>query len=190
MKHKEGDVINSVMPPAIAKKLTKKYNALNNRMRKGGMSPFEEIKIIYDFMDFFNKSVHEKNAVCKSGCSHCCYIDISLSPAEALYISHNTGVAYDNTAQGRPLKKGTPCPFLNVEHGMCRIYEFRPVVCRNYFTFDDPKLCWPPDQVHLVSGVRNGFSNETIMHLAAGVYNMSQPVIELDVRQWFPHGLK
>lgn len=190
MEYKEGDKIHTTMPPKIARKLSKRYTHLLNKMQRNKLHPFEEIEAIYSFMDYFNKHVNEPRVVCTKGCAYCCYVDVSLSPAEAAYISHHTGVEFDPGAQNRHYVKDTPCPFLNVEQGACTIYAYRPIVCRNYFTYDDPENCKSPYKVHLVSGVRNGFGNQTIMGLASGVYQMAKPVVELDVRQWFSHGLE
>jgi hypothetical protein len=38
-------------------------------------------------------------------------------------------------------KMGIPCVFLST--GICQIYEWRPIVCRYYFSIDDPDKCQP-----------------------------------------------
>ncbi len=68
-------------------------------------------------------------------------MDVQITTLEAEYIHLKAGV---------PLKRGKSittghtdrCPFLSNE-GSCRIYEFRPVVCRFLFAFRKPVNCAP-----------------------------------------------
>lgn len=50
------------------------------------------------------------------------------------------------------LDQARPCIFL-AEDGRCSIYRFRPIRCRDYIVFSDPKQCQPPSgkQVQLLS---------------------------------------
>lgn len=84
---------------------------------------------------------------CRSGCSHCCYQRVGVTPAEALAIQFHLNqtrsatelveirarlsTAHEKTrmlsAEER-LSPDLPCPFL--ERGRCSIYEVRPLACR------------------------------------------------------------
>lgn len=95
------------------------------------------------------------HAACRSGCSSCCHVAVSLSRAEARLIAQKTGAKL-NEGAGAPLDfadpqdvdriAGTPCPFLTEGH--CSIYAHRPFVCRTLVNMDDdPVLC------EIISGV-------------------------------------
>lgn len=86
---------------------------------------------------------------CKIGCSFCCYSRISLTPAEAVLISHfikenyslqktdallkratnNLRLTQDKSEEERINLWGkTPCIFLHDD--TCSIYDVRPFICR------------------------------------------------------------
>ena len=68
---------------------------------------------------------------CKSGCSHCCNIQVDVSDLEMLIIKKNAKKQIKKAAKGRVI--GEPCPFLI--DNKCSIYEFRPFVCRRHQVF-------------------------------------------------------
>jgi Fe-S-cluster containining protein len=91
---------------------------------------------------------------CRDGCSWCCYHPIGVSPVEALFIAFLLN-EHLPTAQREPLieqmrrrrdqvaeipssviyrRLQLPCVFLDA--GRCRIYQFRPIVCRGYNALD------------------------------------------------------
>ncbi|WP_152654646.1 YkgJ family cysteine cluster protein [Oceanobacillus sp. CFH 90083] len=49
--------------------------------------------------------------------------------------------ASDSDAKYRYKKENLPCPFLNLETNACMIYEVRPLPCRTYVNYTDPKVC-------------------------------------------------
>ena len=63
--------------------------------------------------------------VCRCGCSDCCIDDLTIFPVEAAVI--RAGAA-EILATARPHPSGR-CAFLD-DGGSCRIYPFRPYVCR------------------------------------------------------------
>ena len=66
-----------------------------------------------------------------------------------MYIQHKTGIKFNKKAKELTphiVKKTSkeflsPCTFLNQETNSCSIYEYRPLSCRMFMTFDDPELC-------------------------------------------------
>jgi Fe-S-cluster containining protein len=59
---------------------------------------------------------------------------------EALYIANKTGhkiINPDPKKINENIK--TPCVFL--KNGECSIYEYRPMVCRSFFSLDSPDYC-------------------------------------------------
>jgi len=76
---------------------------------------------------------------CARGCTHCCYVSVPISPAEAAYIGEHIGVAPADirssiTRDDTSFSYDTPCTFLH--EGECTIYEHRPMTCRAHFSFD------------------------------------------------------
>lgn len=62
---------------------------------------------------------------CSKGCTACCIDDITVFEVEAAYIVHHAG-GITETAEPHP--RGA-CAFLDGQ-GSCRIYPYRPYVCR------------------------------------------------------------
>jgi uncharacterized protein len=63
--------------------------------------------------------------VCRRGCCDCCVDDLTVFPVEAAVIGVGAG---DFLAAAEPHPAGS-CAFLD-DSGSCRIYEWRPYVCR------------------------------------------------------------
>lgn len=85
-----------------------------------------------------------RNAVCGSGCPRCCAQTVAVKPIEVEYIK--------SKMDGRVLPR-TPgfCPLLNVTNRTCAVYEYRPLVCRTLFAFNDPKYCASDGTQHVHS---------------------------------------
>jgi len=87
-----------------------------------------EIEKLYTEIDKLTKHlccIHAGRIQCRQGCSVCCVDDITVYEVEAQYILRH----YPEV-----LKTGIPhpvgaCAFLDGE-GVCRIYAYRPYVCR------------------------------------------------------------
>lgn len=86
-------------------------------------------------------------AVCQSGCFHCCAQKVAVKPIELKNILTNIGdfQARDN---------GEFCPLLDMDKGVCGVYEVRPLVCRMMLAFDNPKYC-ASDELHWIFDVNN-----------------------------------
>ncbi|GIO22594.1 YkgJ family cysteine cluster protein [Oceanobacillus sp. J11TS1] len=54
---------------------------------------------------------------------------------------HDLDIATDPDAKYTYKKANLPCPFLNLETNACTIYEIRPLPCRTYVNYTDPKVC-------------------------------------------------
>lgn len=63
--------------------------------------------------------------VCRLGCDHCCQDDLAIFPVEAEVIHRH---CQPLLTSGQPHPSGK-CAFLD-EGGACRIYPWRPYVCR------------------------------------------------------------
>ena len=107
-----------------------------------------------DIVENINKAQGCVRVECGPGCSYCCYSQVQLTPAEALFVfswidmefSHNQlGLLQkriDNNrriTEGQSLinrvmvKESTPCIFL--ANGKCSIYPVRPFICRSWSSY-------------------------------------------------------
>jgi Fe-S-cluster containining protein len=98
----------------------------------------------------------EAVSACRTGCSHCCQIPVTISLVEAQLLSRASGrvlsapqrsVRFTNESSIESLaaKEGqlqaapqAPCPFLQA--GRCSVYEMRPMACRTLLNLDDDDL--------------------------------------------------
>lgn len=53
----------------------------------------------------------------------------------------DTDIVSDPDAKYNYKKANLPCPFLNLETNTCTVYEIRPLPCRTYVNYTDPKIC-------------------------------------------------
>jgi hypothetical protein len=81
-------------------------------------------------------------AVCQSGCYHCCAQKVVVKPIEIINITNNLG-------EFTPRDNGLFCPLLDLDNGKCGVYKFRPLTCRTMLTFDDPKYCVTNETHHI-----------------------------------------
>lgn len=102
----------------------------------------KKLKIIYDFLDLYNKFV-DTFSVCHNGCSACCKIGVQITKLEAQYIQDNTEYLISNNY----FNKKWDCPFL--VNDSCSIYNIRPFSCRTMHALDDPKYCKTNEEHHL-----------------------------------------
>jgi Fe-S-cluster containining protein len=98
----------------------------------------------------------EAVSACRTGCSHCCRIPVTISLVEAQLLSRASSrvpsaprrsirVTAESSmealaAQERQLQAGplAPCPFLRA--GRCSVYKLRPIACRTLLNLDDDDL--------------------------------------------------
>lgn len=87
----------------------------------------QKLESLYSLLDELNE-VLSSHFICQKGCSHCCKMDVIITPLEAEYISIKTGIELSNSRFTKNNK--TECPFL--KDSICSIYEYRPFACRTY----------------------------------------------------------
>lgn len=70
---------------------------------------------------------------CRRGCAFCCYVDVVVTPLEAVRLG---GRARPGSGEAAAHRK--PCPLL--ADGACTVYEQRPFACRSIFS-EDARAC-------------------------------------------------
>ena len=118
--------------------------------------PFEGLMHLYAIADDGNELMKGK-VTCKKGCSFCCYIRVACTELEAKLIvdyCEQKGIEIDEDKLNKLATLGihdymlSPhrrCTFLS-EEGTCKIYEVRPMSCRNHFVTTPAYLCDTADQ--------------------------------------------
>lgn len=98
--------------------------------------------------------IHRVEVACRSGCSHCCHLQVDVLPPEAFALAewlrrHRTAEELaalasrvrDNARRTRSLglearrRINIPCALLGND-GMCTAYEVRPAQCRRFHSTD------------------------------------------------------
>src|SRR5512145_132205 len=75
------------------------------------------------------KELHGPDITCRPGCMVCC-VNLTVFPVEFFTIQEELGKT--NIKHGDlHFDESAPCGFLN-EEGLCRIYPFRPIICRTH----------------------------------------------------------
>lgn len=90
----------------------------------------QALQVFYDTTTQELDSLQQQHAPrlqCRKGCHACCQDDITIFGLEAAYIQLHANTLL---TQGTPHPTGQ-CAFLD-EHGACRIYTARPLICRMY----------------------------------------------------------
>jgi Fe-S-cluster containining protein len=113
----------------------------------------ETIKEIYNAIDKYFQNAPEENKKdiqCKTGCTHCCFIDVDISEDEAAVISNycnENGIKIDKEYLEKQAVVGrktyselSRCVFLKQDN-LCSIYPVRPIACRKHWVKTDPSLC-------------------------------------------------
>lgn len=170
-----------------SKLVEKKLSKLEQFITKPQVDPLKKVRSIYRFADWLvEHSGVVKAAVCKRGCTHCCYLDVDVSLLEAAFIAKHT--SYTQVYRTQRIRKGyhesrTYCGFLDQQSGSCTIYDVRPMACRTFFAFDSPELCDRDNGTteHAIftsndHGVLKHFRNQLIA-TSDGRY--------ADIREWF-----
>lgn len=97
---------------------------------------------------------------CRRGCAFCCYVDVDVTPLEAIRLARQpAGIDAATAPEGG---RRTPCPLL--VDGACSQYERRPLACRAVFS-PDAKVC---EAGYVAEGRVEVPSLDWPRHLAAG----------------------
>lgn len=144
------------------------------------------MKQSYRVVDLLNTRT-AKHSVCQKGCSHCCRVVLPISRMEADYIARKTG---HTVHEGRKfgLKVDDPflsyCPFHDESTASCSIHEHRPLACRIFFTFDDPKNCEVSSTKHTISTKDGATTQDPVMQLTDWMLRGSN-MEGADIREYF-----
>jgi Fe-S-cluster containining protein len=75
------------------------------------------------------EQLHGSDITCRPGCAVCC-INLTVFPVEFFAILEDIRKT-DPPRDEFLFDESAPCGFLN-EKGLCRIYPFRPIICRTH----------------------------------------------------------
>lgn len=171
--------------PNIPSDLVEKANALYQYLMSTKDTLGVQLHAIYRYLDGFQPYLAPYMS-CSKGCSHCCHMDVQLSPLEAAYIQMRTGTQMH---QPRSLTTGhlTPCPFLS-EAGACSVYDARPLVCRIFHAMGDPENC-RPGRDQLQYGHPPTYGNEVFANLMGWIRHQETQNgwSPRDIRDFFPN---
>jgi Fe-S-cluster containining protein len=115
-------------------------------------------------LEFERDAIAENPISCKSGCAHCCYYPVVISPLEGLLAyrwltSHGRWTPKQRVVLEEHAKATTgldptvwflsniACPLLEEKTRKCVAYEVRPLVCRLVMTRGIPEHCQPSQYV-------------------------------------------
>lgn len=143
------DLFNDL--PEHAQKHYHELARQHTKMLETSSHPFRGLRNIYKAADEANESLVGKIS-CKKGCAHCCHIRVSCTPLEAKMI-YAYCVQHDIPIDEEKLKAVADldqdeymfspqkrCTFL-ADDNTCKIYEVRPIMCRNHNSAIDPINC-------------------------------------------------
>ena len=164
----------------VINKLFKQLERLSAK-RDNGVKVVAKILEIVD--TFYRRA--STYSVCAKGCAHCCKVDVSVSKAEAFYMSRVIPKKIIKRAKARGANNGY-CPFLDTDTALCTIRDFRPLACRALYVFDDPELCIDPNTSHTMTVDGSNYAGAPIERLVK--YIISCGGVEAaevkDIREW------
>lgn len=174
------------MPPELITEL-KKLQAYVGKAR-GTCDVAPIIERIHAVSDQFMATRVDPFLTCKRGCSWCCHNSVDVFALEALYIEAKTG---HSARSGRhEVDRHSPCPFLRDSE--CSIYPYRPMVCRQYGSFEDPEVCVDRYASHALYCVKSSdfWFKGILGWIGFNSQNIGDPAHRLemgkDIREWFP----
>lgn len=177
------------VPPVSEKAkelIIKKSDEINNF--NGHICDFT--KLVFEISDITFNDIIAPNVECKKGCSHCCHVPVMVTAMEAFYIQTKTGRKANEIRRKKERTRkpdGSPCPFLKANS--CSIYEFRPLACRTFASYDGEKECAKGgDNKHWMCNVDSSpiFQNSAMV-LAKHSIDMAKKrqARYSDIRDWF-----
>lgn len=145
---------NPNLKPNFYDKINKQYHIIM-RLVDNGAHPFTVFDKTNTFVDAALAELYPVRT-CTRGCSHCCYVPVGLTALEADYIEDRTGhkqnANVESMGKARDPKEKTACPFL--KDNECSIYEYRPMVCRAFLSFDDIQHCIDSSSFHFMTALK------------------------------------
>tara|TARA_B100000029_G_scaffold515678_1_gene623932 strand:- start:5130 stop:5903 length:774 start_codon:yes stop_codon:yes gene_type:complete len=149
-------------PEAITATARRLFSLLEIAKKEGNID--SPIKFLQSQINLSLDSSGTTQLACKKGCSHCCYIWVSATAPEVLYVSKLVKKMGEKVIkkirQANDFTKDfdfetrhehpNPCPLLN--DNVCSIYNSRPSACR-YAASGNADIC---------SRAYHGLSNESI----------------------------
>lgn len=152
-------------------------------LNRPGATWGEKLAVAYDYVDSFKPYLADK-ATCSKGCSHCCHMDVHITSLEAEMIALTLGIPM---RPGREMTTGhtSACPFL-AETGQCSVYELRPMACRMFHAFGEPKNCKPGNRQAMYGhppNYGNGIWKNLVVWLHTNVLQMGGSI--RDIRDFF-----
>lgn len=159
------------------------------------------IRQVHQKIDALASRVQKKPGVrfdCRPGCNYCCSLRVEVTSPEVFLIArhlskmdkNSISVLMDKLKAHSVRAKGLEmsdyylqCPLLT--DGMCSVYEFRPSMCRKFFSLDiekckDPKESVPEDmEMYLTTGsITSGASNAYARaKFPDGIYELGQALL-------------
>lgn len=172
------------MSDATYELAVEKFKKLHNF--KGHISDF--IKLNYEVCDLIFNDVFAPKLECKKGCSHCCHVPVLVTAVEAFYIQEKTGIEANIVKRKKEkcrVPDGSPCPFL--KNDACSIYEYRPIACRTFGSFDGAEACAKGGEHFMI----NINSSDAFKECATQLAMQSDELMKKkharysDIRDWF-----
>lgn len=172
-------------------------NSSLNRFRK---KPFQDtnikldygleyLKRVYEIVDLSLKEV-EKFASCSKGCSACCNKQPTTTWIEAEYIKKNLKEKLGNLQEYEIVKSlqedsyDKICPFLS-KSGECSVYDYRPLKCRSYLVFTDPKDCSDENKESLrFSDAILDMASNTVKKITLFLGNEDASILDKNLSFW------
>ena len=133
--------------------LRNKYSYKKTRRKKGANKALSDSYARIDTFNSDEMKISQAKVMCKSGCSNCCHIPVTITDDEAILIleyckfknikidllkAHNQALSKQKLEIPRQERQ---CIFLDSVTKSCSIYPVRPLVCRSHFSLSDPKFC-------------------------------------------------
>ncbi|MCP4528480.1 MAG: YkgJ family cysteine cluster protein [Aestuariibacter sp.] len=169
--------------PKVAELMDKIANMYSTNIPRNFM---KIMKQSYRVVDMLNTKTAQYS-VCQKGCSHCCRVAVPISRMEAEYISRKTGRKI-NEEPRRKVATDDPfieyCPFHDDKTASCTVHEHRPLACRIFFTFDDPKNCENSSTMHTISTDEGATRQRPVMQLTQWMTIGSEMEAD-DIRSYF-----
>lgn len=134
--------------------ITERFNQYVNLFKTelNNLTPAQKTIIAYNLVE--DSRLNKRKTSCHKGCSFCCHYRVELSEPETQLIKQHIKekqIPIDKklleAQQGVSVgdywdlpKEKSKCVFLGDDES-CRIYEIRPMACRNLLVDSDPKNC-------------------------------------------------